>query len=116
MLVRTGVQKKKNGDFERNLRFFAPNFFGFFIDPKSNFLNRRNSNPRNTKIYLLKAKKATIRWDRGNYFEKIILKIFPGMGTTQLRGESLDLSDLRATSDWISIYTKFFAVPILLCL
>ena len=42
----------------------------------------------------------------------IILKIFPGMGTTQLRGESLDLSDLRATSDWISIYTKFFAVPI----
>lgn len=35
----------------------------------------------------------------------------PIPGTTQLRGESLDLPDSRAMSDWISFYTKFFAVP-----
>ncbi|MBQ8419006.1 MAG: hypothetical protein IJY37_01450, partial [Clostridia bacterium] len=35
----------------------------------------------------------------------------PIPGTTQLRGESPDLPASRATSDWISFYTKFFAVP-----
>jgi hypothetical protein len=35
----------------------------------------------------------------------------PIPGMTQLRGESLHLPDLRASSDWFSFYTKFFAVP-----
>ena len=35
----------------------------------------------------------------------------PIPGTTQIRGESLHLPDLRASSDWFSFYTKFFAAP-----
>ena len=46
--------------------------FSVFHRSKIDFSSPKDTNPQIAKIYLLKTKKATIRANRGNSFEKII--------------------------------------------
>jgi hypothetical protein len=50
--------------------------FSVFHRSKIDFSPPKDTNPQIAKIHLLKAKKATIRWDRGISFEKNYLKNF----------------------------------------